>query len=369
MKRCLNCDVPFSTVDKFCRACGQKIKISNVSFVNIIKDFFANLFNVENKLWKTLKDIWIPGLLTRYYLAGKRKSYYNPLRLFLVVLFSTYAVFIFEMNQTPLVSTLNNITIENQETSWKSAIEDKLDSLAVEHPSLVGDSLKEKLLYEESEAFTKDENKLSIEVTDSTNMTLQIPVGIILMDILLRPLQLKDTLTQSHVSTIDFFRISPSKLKSQFGQGDFKKEFALVQIQKLLKDLDSSFLYFIGNSSWAIVLLVLLMGLLFKLLYIRSNYAFVEHVVFHIYGQTRFLLLALFISLIVLIFPGIGLINVLGSLLVYIGGGLYLYLGMKAIYRQSHLKTALKWLLAVVSYIALVLVCFLIMFVVSAAMI
>ena len=94
MKSCLNCDQPISLENKYCAHCGQKTAIGRLSVISLIKDFLSNLFNLENKIWSTLRDLFVPAKFTLAYIAGKRINYYNPLRIFLVVLFTFFTLFL-----------------------------------------------------------------------------------------------------------------------------------------------------------------------------------------------------------------------------------------------------------------------------------
>ena len=98
MANCLNCGTTILENSKFCSLCGQKSTIRSLSFWNLVKDFLSNFFNLETKIWRTLRDIWIPGKLTREYVQGKRVSYYNPIRIFVVTLVSFFTLLLFMIN-------------------------------------------------------------------------------------------------------------------------------------------------------------------------------------------------------------------------------------------------------------------------------
>jgi|GEM_PF-2879393 len=95
--RCLNCNQSFVEKDKYCNNCGQKTAIKELNFWTIVSDFFSNLFNVEAKIWRTFRDIWIPAKLTNAYISGKRVTYYNPIRIFIISLFTFFALYLFNI--------------------------------------------------------------------------------------------------------------------------------------------------------------------------------------------------------------------------------------------------------------------------------
>ena len=84
---CPNCgrrhDVPPSA---YCPACGQETALRPPTLAEFIQQFGGNYFAAEGALWRTLKLLVTrPGALTREYLAGRRRRYVLPLRLYLTV--------------------------------------------------------------------------------------------------------------------------------------------------------------------------------------------------------------------------------------------------------------------------------------------
>jgi hypothetical protein len=84
---CLNCSEPLASPrPRFCPACGQETNIRPPRIGEFIQQFGGAYFATEGALWRTLK--WLlfkPGELTRQYLAGRRKHYVLPLRMYLTV--------------------------------------------------------------------------------------------------------------------------------------------------------------------------------------------------------------------------------------------------------------------------------------------
>ncbi len=82
-KLCANCDAPLQ--GPFCHVCGQPEKTPIRDVVSLGTDAFDYLFDVDARLWRTLRDLFFrPGRLTQGYLAGKRMSFVRPLRIYLV---------------------------------------------------------------------------------------------------------------------------------------------------------------------------------------------------------------------------------------------------------------------------------------------
>lgn len=83
-ERCLNCGASLS--GEYCQHCGQK-KVHRHDFS--LRHFFGHLVHEfthldGNKILKTLLTlVFRPGLLTSEYLAGRKGSYLNPIRIYL----------------------------------------------------------------------------------------------------------------------------------------------------------------------------------------------------------------------------------------------------------------------------------------------
>jgi hypothetical protein len=86
---CLNCgeglaDLPRAR--RFCPACGQETNVKPPKLSEFLQQFGGAYFSTEGALWRTLKLLLTkPGELTRLYLAGVRKHYVLPLRLYLTI--------------------------------------------------------------------------------------------------------------------------------------------------------------------------------------------------------------------------------------------------------------------------------------------
>jgi Protein of unknown function (DUF3667) len=84
---CANCGVPFGDPPPaFCPACGQESRVRAPTLGEFVQQFGGAYFSTEGALWRTLKLLLLkPGELTRQYLAGRRKHYVLPLRLYITV--------------------------------------------------------------------------------------------------------------------------------------------------------------------------------------------------------------------------------------------------------------------------------------------
>jgi hypothetical protein len=84
---CLNCGHRFEAAGfRFCPACGQEARPKPPTLGEFVQQFGGAYFATEGALWRTLKLLLFkPGELTAQYLAGRRKHYVLPLRLYLTI--------------------------------------------------------------------------------------------------------------------------------------------------------------------------------------------------------------------------------------------------------------------------------------------
>ena len=91
---CANCGAPFVPERRrFCPECGQEARIRPPRLMEFVQQFGGAYFATEGALWRTLRLLLFkPGELTRQYLAGRRKHYVMPLRLYLTISLATLLV-------------------------------------------------------------------------------------------------------------------------------------------------------------------------------------------------------------------------------------------------------------------------------------
>jgi hypothetical protein len=83
-KTCLNCGT--TVEERYCTRCGQENLEPKESVGHVVGHFFADITHFDSKLFITLKDLILrPGFLTREYVAGRRSSYLNPIRMYIFI--------------------------------------------------------------------------------------------------------------------------------------------------------------------------------------------------------------------------------------------------------------------------------------------
>ncbi|MEM0962466.1 MAG: DUF3667 domain-containing protein, partial [Bacteroidota bacterium] len=79
---CANCDVPLT--GDYCSACGQRDQPLRIPAHRFMAQSVSEFFGIDGRVWRTLGALLFrPGRLTAAYLAGKRRRYLRPLRVYL----------------------------------------------------------------------------------------------------------------------------------------------------------------------------------------------------------------------------------------------------------------------------------------------
>lgn len=88
---CANCGAAAS--GSYCPECGQETRIDLPTVRAFMRDAAGRYVALDGRTLRTLRDLLLrPGFLTREYLAGRRRSYVRPGRLFLVLSLAMFAV-------------------------------------------------------------------------------------------------------------------------------------------------------------------------------------------------------------------------------------------------------------------------------------
>lgn len=88
---CQNCGTQVD--DIFCPHCGQKNTETRKPFYLLFADFFTSFINYDSSLWRTARHLFFsPAKLSKEYIAGKRNSYVDPVKLYLFAGFIAFSI-------------------------------------------------------------------------------------------------------------------------------------------------------------------------------------------------------------------------------------------------------------------------------------
>jgi hypothetical protein len=121
---CSNCGTP--APGAYCPECGQNTRERLPTFVQFMREATGRYLAFEGKLWKTLLPLLFrPGFLTRAYLAGRRRRYVGPARMFLVSSLVLFAVLGYFSNSIDIDQVLISDTPSPSERAGRAMSAEK----------------------------------------------------------------------------------------------------------------------------------------------------------------------------------------------------------------------------------------------------
>ncbi len=91
-KHCLNCNTVL--LDVYCSHCGQKDIPRRQTLSELVLNFVSSFSGYESKFFKTCKYLVLrPGFLANEYNAGRRESYFHPSRMYVFISFIYFFLF------------------------------------------------------------------------------------------------------------------------------------------------------------------------------------------------------------------------------------------------------------------------------------
>ena len=88
--RCENCGTLLQ--GHYCHECGQSVHSPTRHFGHALEDFFESFWHLDGRVFRSLRDLMVPGRIVINYLAGQRARYLPPLRLFVILSVLTFFV-------------------------------------------------------------------------------------------------------------------------------------------------------------------------------------------------------------------------------------------------------------------------------------
>ncbi len=314
-KTCLNCSTPLT--DKYCSHCGQRDLPARQDLGDLLINFISSFYSFESKFFKTFQYLLFrPGKIVAEYNAGKRESFYHPARMYV------FLSFIFFLLMSIFASTddlgLNNDEDFNPKDSVKAdSIMAGVDSIMIAE---TGTGIKNKDL------------KFNYKpVSEGTNNSIQ------------------NALPESERDNF-IVRYFERKGREIEARGKDKEKEMTKQF------IDDA----VGNIPRMLFFLMPIFALLLKLLYVRRDYFYSEHLVFTVIYYDFIYLAG---SLIILVNQVSWLIWLQYFLYAWIF--IYLYKAMRNVYKQRRAKTVTKYSLLLTMFFFCALFGFVIIFLIA----
>ena len=320
---CLNCNTKL--LDTFCQHCGQKDIPKRQTLGELWTNFISSFWSYEGKFFLTTKFlITKPGFLAIEYNKGKRESYYHPARMYVFISFVFFLLF----------SIVTSKSTENEFIKMNAQLDpEDIKELKEDHPALNIDSIFRKAVVKDS--------------------SIVVPLALLDSIQKLNPKEKKkngggfSVMGKEYESLTKYDSIQ-NALSAEKRDGWFMRRLNLrgIEINQKYKDNFDDFgkefgKAFLDNFSKVLFFLLPVFALLLKLLYIRKDYFYSEHLVFSIYYYNFFYLAGcvLILSGYLQDIPVLTWLRGIVSIWILI----YLLLAMKRMYNQSWGKTTLKF--------------------------
>jgi len=341
-ENCLNCDTKL--IDTYCQHCGQKDIPRRQTLGDMLSNFISSFWSYEGKFFLTTKYlITRPGFLAVEYNAGRRESYYHPARMYVFISFVFFLIFFslpdvnlddddddfkIKMNRKALKKLDRDLTDAQVDSIFSALPIDAKDSSRRIFTAALRDSLRKNSKDKDDSDDTlslfgsKRKNYKTVESYDSSQQVLAE--------------NKRDNWLERRIIT----RTIELNQKYKDDDNQMGKDF-----WNLLKDNFSKMLF------W----LLPFFALLLKLLYVRRDYYYSEHLVLTIYYY-NFSYLAGSLMMLVGLVPWLDWLGtIVGFWIVF-----YLLFAMKRMYNQSWKKTILKYVLFSSAFFFLLMVALLI---------
>lgn len=325
-KDCLNCGTMVQ--GRYCHQCGQENVLVKESFGHLATHFLYDITHFDSKFFDSLRFLLFrPGFLPKEYMLGRRNSYLNPVKMYV---FTSAFFFIIFFSLLKV---------------------DKSISVGIDRPLTTAERLYE---------ISKREAKISQGAPAADwEKALQL---------------LKDTTTELSWNQLNgadpstfyttmngrrYFSLRQyDSVQQNLSSGDKDNWFQTVFARKVLsyrekyrddlsggiKTLFSSILH---KLPYVLFVSLPLFALMLKLLYFRrKEFYYEDHAIFSVYHYifSFMLLLVVFLFGKLSDFSHWAVFDYLTGIL-FMAGGLYLFLAMKRFYKQGWMKTLLKFVL------------------------
>ncbi len=76
----------------YCHVCGQHAHSPLHNFGHALEEVFESFWHLDGRIFRTVRDLFVPGRVATGYLAGHRVRYIAPLRLFVIISLLTFFV-------------------------------------------------------------------------------------------------------------------------------------------------------------------------------------------------------------------------------------------------------------------------------------
>ena len=300
---CANCETPLSG-ENYCPECGQLNNIRKPNFWSFIGESISNFFAFDSKFFVTIYLLFRhPGKLAKEFCNGRRVKYMPPIRLYFVASIVLLFINKWDGNREGIFRIKNNSPNNQEEVSSKNTEETDTSSIAFNENEKIDSSSPSEndQGYSEMLAIIRQNPDISYEeVMDSIHK--------------------EESYFNEWVYNL---MVKGFKMKGE----DFKR-------------------YVASKTFWILFFFLPLFAIWLKVIYIRRDFYYLDHLFFALYTQSAFFII-LSLSLLIRHYFGFQLTPIIGTLAF----GIYLPIALGNFYDQGFFKTIMKFILLNLGFI------------------
>ena len=315
---CTNCGKVLQEPDNYCPNCGQENDNKRQSFSKVMSHLVLDFLHIDSKIAKSIPAlIFRPAFLTKEYLRGKRQLYLDPVKMFITIVVVYFILVSLTSHKTLPDNTKINI-----------------DTISVNtDTSVIFDQGPFKIKLNDG---SETETLLDSNGNINNNLVSDDP----------EYQKLKDMVQRGKTDTrevMDSLKVEPTMWNRFY----FSQAIKFIQM-----DFYDFKKFLISKFPWIIFCLIPIFALLLKLLNIRKDFLYIDHLIFAFHLHAFFFLTGICYLLVSLI-SGYEISNWLLILIL-----IYIFMAFRNFYMQSWLITFLKIFSMAVLYIFTAMFCF-----------
>ena len=360
----------------YCHQCGQSAHNPLEHVGHAIEEVFESFWHLDGRIFRTLRQLFVPGRVAINYLAGHRVRYIPPLRLFVILSLLTFFIGKLVLNVGEGVR-MEGVEAEIGRAQTIAEVEQIRDRLLAPiekaeqaaaktpgaNPALIAARVRIQGEAASRIAELREQAAKAQAPADATDRGTTPDDNVAPAKVTVSPLAQED----DDSSWVCRFNERPFDAKTNPVKAAWMPGFANRWLNarigrgcENIKDADRNgerlFQQFLGAIPTALFLLMPLFALLLKLLYLGSGRTYLEHLVVALYshGFLLLMLLALFMLSAASNAGAPAWFTGLGYAAIWIWMPIYLLLMQKRVYRGGWFTTVLRYVLIGTVYMLLV---------------
>ncbi len=360
----------------YCHQCGQSAHNPLEHVGHAIEEVFESFWHLDGRIFRTLRQLFVPGRVAINYLAGHRVRYIPPLRLFVILSLLTFFIGKLVLNVGEGVR-MEGVEAEIGRAQTIAEVEQIRDRLLAPiekaeqaaaktpgaNPALIAARVRIQGEAASRIAELREQAAKAQAPADATDRGTTPDDNVAPAKVTVSPLAQED----DDSSWVCRFNERPFDAKTNPVKAAWMPGFANRWLNarigrgcENIKDADRNgerlFQQFLGAIPTALFLLMPLFALLLKVLYLGSGRTYLEHLVVALYshGFLLLMLLALFMLSAASNAGAPAWFTGLGYAAIWIWMPIYLLLMQKRVYRGGWFTTVLRYVVIGTVYMLLV---------------